>query len=67
MQTQIITVIINILLNYSFISVWGMNGAAIATAVSQFISLIVSNIFYKDARFVFKAQWKALNPIHIVQ
>ncbi|WP_373264569.1 flippase [Hungatella hathewayi] len=67
MQTQIITVIINILLNYSFISVWGMNGAAIATAVSQFISLIVSNIFYKDARFVIKAQWKALNPIHIVQ
>lgn len=65
MISQIVTVILNILLNYFFINLWGMNGAAIATSAAQGISLFVSNIFFKDARFVFKAQIMGFNPFNV--
>ncbi len=65
MITQIVTVVLNIILNWSLIPIWGMNGAAIATAVSQFVSLFISNFFFKDARFVLKAQIKGFNPLYL--
>jgi O-antigen/teichoic acid export membrane protein len=65
MQTQLITVIVNVILNYSLIKMMGMNGAAAATVIAQILSLFISNLFYKDARFVFKAQVKAFNPWYI--
>lgn len=66
MITQLITVIINIILNYLFISVWGMNGAALATVISQGLSLFLSNLFFEEAKFVFKCQLKAFNPLNIL-
>ena len=67
MITQIITVIMNIFLNYILIKLYGMRGAAIATVFSQFVSLFLSNAFYKEARFVFKNQIKAFNPAYIFE
>lgn len=65
MISQVITVVINILLNYVLIKLYGMKGGAAATVFSQFISLFISNAFYKDARFVLKNQIKAFNPAYI--
>lgn len=65
MVTQLITVIMNIILNYILIKLYGMRGAAVATVFSQFVSLFLSNAFYKEARFVFKNQIKAFNPAYI--
>lgn len=66
MQTQIICVVVNIVMNYIFIKWIGMYGAAIATVITQGVSLMLSNLFYKDAgREVFKWQIQALNPIRI--
>ncbi len=59
LYVQIITLVINVILNYFFIRLWGMNGAAIATTISQGISLFVSNIFFDDTKFIFKCQYEA--------
>ena len=65
LKVQLITVIINVVLNYLFINSWGMNGAALATVISQFISLLLSNIFIKEAHFVFSMQIMAFNPLNL--
>lgn len=67
MIAQLVTVVINIVLNYILIRSVGMNGAAIATVISQFISLFVSNLFFKEARFVFRSQVKGFNPMYILK
>ena len=59
LYVQIITLVINVILNYFFIRLWVMNGAAIATTISQGISLFVSNIFFDDTKFIFKCQYEA--------
>lgn len=64
--TQIISVVVNVILNYVLIMSIGILGAAIATGITQGISLFVSNIFFgKTGREVFKWQLKGLNPIYI--
>ena len=66
MYSQIISVILNIILNYALIKNIGMLGAAIATVITQGISLLVSNIFFgKNGREVFVWQIKGLNPLYI--
>ena len=66
MYSQIVSVILNIVLNYVLINAMGIYGAAIATSITQGISLLVSNLFFgKDGKEVFIWQIKALNPIHI--
>ena len=65
LYVQIITVGINIFLNYFLITRLGMKGAAFATVCSQFISLFISNLFFDDSRFVFKQQIKAFNPKYL--
>ena len=67
MKTQIITVVVNVLLNYFLIRNLGMNGAAIATVIAQIISLLISNLFFKDAKFVFKVQLLGFNPRNIIK
>jgi O-antigen/teichoic acid export membrane protein len=66
MISQIIAIFINILLNYLLIPKLGISGAAIATVATLFISLNLSNIFFKDGRKVFFIQIKALNPLSMV-
>ena len=66
MYSQIISVILNIILNYILIKNIGMLGAAIATVITQGGSLLVSNIFFgKNGREVFVWQIKGLNPFYI--
>ncbi|MCD7771223.1 MAG: flippase [Oscillospiraceae bacterium] len=66
--SQIVSVIANIILNYVGITMFGMYGAAIATVLTQAISLFFSNLFFgKDGREVFWWQVKALNPMYAIQ
>lgn len=66
MYTQIISVVVNVILNYVLIMTVGIYGAAIATGITQGISLFLSNIFFGESgREVFRWQVKGLNPYYI--
>lgn len=66
--SQATSMIVNVILNFILIDKTGVYGAAIATAVTQFISLFVINAFCgKDGRQVLKWQVMALNPKYIFQ
>ena len=66
MYSQIISVILNVGLNYLLIKTIGVYGAAIATVITQGVSLWASNLFFGDAgKEVFKWQLKGLNPLYI--
>ena len=41
---------VNILLNASLIPLWGMNGAAVATLVSQITTAFIAPLFFKETR-----------------
>ena len=65
--SQLISVVVNICMNYVAINILGMYGAALATVITQCISLFISNLFFgKDGRQVFVWQVKALNPVNII-
>lgn len=67
MYSQIISVILNVILNYVLIKNVGIFGAAIATGITQGISLLISNLFFgEDGREVFKWQIKGLNPLYVL-
>jgi len=53
-------VIINIVLNFLLIPRLGIKGAAIATVVSQLVSSYLFNMFFKELRYNFFMQSKAL-------
>ena len=62
--SQMVSVIVNLVMNIVGIKYFGMYGAALATVVTQGLSLFVSNlVFGKDGREVFIWQIKALNPL----
>lgn len=66
MYSQIISVILNVILNYALIKTIGIFGAAIATGITQGISLMVSNLFFGEiGKEVFRWQLKGLNPVNI--
>lgn len=66
MFSQIISVILNIILNYFGIKIMGMYGAAMATVITQGVSLLLCNLLFgKDGREVFLWQIKAINPRYI--
>lgn len=68
MYSQIFSVIVNVILNAIGIRFWGMYGAALATVITQGLSLLLSNLcFGKAGREVFWWQIKALNPVRIVR
>lgn len=65
---QIPCMLLNIVLNWIGIRQWGMYGAALATVVTQGLSLFVSNVFFgQEGREVFRWQLKALNPINMIR
>lgn len=62
--SQIASVIVNVVLNIVGIKYLGMYGAALATIITQGLSLFVSNlVFGKDGREIFMWQVKAINPL----
>ena len=65
MISQIFAVFTNIILNYLLIPIIGIYGAALATGITQFISLFFSNIFFNEGKEVFLLQLKGLNPLYI--
>jgi O-antigen/teichoic acid export membrane protein len=65
MISQIIAIFINVLLNFILIKKLGIAGAATATVVTLFLSLTLSNIFFKDGKKVFFIQIKSINPKNI--
>ena len=67
MISQVIAVFINILLNYLLIPNFGIIGAAIATSTTHFLSLFLSNLFFKNSKRIFWIQLKVINPVSIKQ
>ena len=67
MISQIIAVLLNVLLNYILIPNYGVYGAAIATVITEFISLLLLNLFFESGKDVFWLQVKGLNPINILK
>lgn len=65
MVSQITSVFINVLLNYVLINQYGVYGAALATVITQFISLYISNVFWGHKGVeVLKWQIKGFNPLY---
>lgn len=65
MYSQLLSVFTNIILNILLIQFIGIYGAALATSITQGISLFLCNIFFKDSREVFFMQLRALNPCYL--
>ena len=65
MYTQVAGALINIVVNFILIPIAGINGAAIATAITTFLSVFLLNLFSKDGRELFFWQLQAFNPIRI--
>lgn len=64
--SQVTSVVVNIIMNIVGIKLLGIYGAAVATIVTQGLSLLVSNLaFGKEGREVFMWQLKALNPLNM--
>ncbi len=65
MISQIISVLINLLLNLVLIKKIGVYGASIATVCTQFLSLYLSNFFWGEKGMdVIKWQIKGFNPLY---
>ena len=65
MYTQIIAVIFNIILNYFLIIQFGVFGAAWATVLTQFLSLYLLNVLFKNGKKVFITQSSVFNFMHL--
>ena len=66
MYSQLISVVLNLILNYVLIKTIGIYGAALATGITQGVSLFLSNLFFgKAGKEVFMWQVKAINPLKI--
>lgn len=65
--TQLASTLMNIVLNFYFIKSYGMYGAALATVITQGMSLMFLNIFFSEGRRVLAWQLKAMNPIYILK
>jgi O-antigen/teichoic acid export membrane protein len=56
----IIGAVINVLLNWLFIPVWGIKGAAFATLISEFFGSYISSLLTKSTFPAFKMQTKTI-------
>lgn len=60
MVTSVLSAFLNVLLNFVLIPIFHAVGAAIATAVTQFFSLFLLNLFFSKTQEIFKIQLKSL-------
>jgi O-antigen/teichoic acid export membrane protein len=65
--SQIIALVMNVVLNYFFIPLYGIYGAAVATIVTQSMALLFIDVFFKEGRKVFILQLKSLSPFRIIK
>ena len=67
MISQLISVLVNILLNIVLITKFNMFGAALATVITQGLSLLVLNIFFgEEGNRLFIIQLKSFNPKYLL-
>lgn len=57
---SIVGCVTNIVLNYFFIPIYGVKGAAIATVISQFFASVLFNLFLKRTREIFFIQLQSV-------
>ncbi|MGL5122743.1 MAG: flippase [Fusobacteriaceae bacterium] len=57
--------IMNILLNLTLIPKYGINGAAIATSITQIFTIFIIDFFIKEYREQFYIQLKSFNPFNM--
>ena len=58
-------IVINIILNYIFISMYGVIGAALSTSVTHFFTLFIMDFFIEEYREQAWIQLKSLNPFYL--
>lgn len=63
----LVSLILNIILNILLIPKYGINGAAIATLITQFIALFLINFFIKEYQEQAIIQLKSLNLIYLIK
>ena len=59
--------VINVLLNYILIPIYGINGAAIATIIGQISANYLYDIFDKDLHGQLKMKTMCFFPVHILK
>lgn len=59
--------ITNVVLNYFFIPRYGINGAAIATLISQIVAMYLFDLFHPKTRKIFWMKTKTLFPLKAFQ
>ncbi|MDD3083397.1 MAG: flippase [Candidatus ainarchaeum sp.] len=67
LYASIMGAIVNVVLNFILINLFGINGAAIATVFSSFFVAYIANLFFKETRFLFKMQLKSFNFLRVVR
>ena len=65
LYTTLFSSIVNIILNYFLINIYGIIGAAYATVSTQILSLFVLNIVFLETRVLFFIQAKSLSLIGV--
>lgn len=63
----LVSLILNIILNILLIPKYGINGAAIATLITQFIALFLIDFFIKEYQEPAIIQLKSLNLIYLIK
>lgn len=63
----LVSLILNIILNILLIPKYGINGAAIATLITQFIALFLIDFFIKEYQEQAIIQLKSLNLIYLIK
>lgn len=58
--------VINLILNYYFIPLYGIQGAAVTTLISWFVAGYLYDLFDKDLRYMFLIKSKSFNPFHLI-
>lgn len=66
MITTIISAILNIVLNYLFISKYGIIGSAVATVITQIVAMLLLNLFFKGLRSLFFIQIRSFSLINFL-
>lgn len=59
---NLIGAVSNIILNYFLITCMGINGAALASLITQFVTNVVVGFIFKPIRKNNKLMWNAMNP-----
>ena len=65
LYSQIMALLINIILNNLLIPIYGLKGAAVATTITTYISLILMNFIFKETRWLFYSHMRGFIPFFL--